>query len=87
MRNVTVDISTEFLETSSPSTWVCYCPSAMGVKGDKDIDGRAHGDKVSMAELTAPVKELKEKWKLVPAFLQIKGAFLCLWGNFPVAPL
>lgn len=30
-------------------------------------------EKVSMAALTQPVKELKEKWKLVPAFLQIKG--------------
>lgn len=43
----------------------------MGVRVDSESED---AQKVKMAELTAPVKELKEKWKLVPAFLQIKGA-------------
>lgn len=39
----------------------------------KDEDDDSDSQRVSAGELCQPVKELKEKWKLVPAFLAIKG--------------
>lgn len=44
----------------------------MGVLHEDD-DEDSVSLRLTRGQLTAPVKELKEKWKLVPAFLQIKG--------------
>lgn len=44
----------------------------MGVLHEDD-DEDLGSLRLTRGQLTAPVKELKEKWKLVPAFLQIKG--------------